>query len=79
MSAAALLAIFKGLLQLANTVAGFFQEHQLLEAGKAIQNGENLQRVLGALQKAEAARLDVERRLQLDPSWLPDNDPNRRD
>ena len=74
-----LLAVLKGLLSLADSIAGYLREGQLLEAGRAIESSANLQRALSEVSRANAARDDVARHLATDPLWMPDQDPNRRD
>ena len=73
------LALVNGLLSLANTIAGYLDKQQLLEAGKALANAPNLQKALDKNRAANDARGVVERRRAADPNWLPDNDPNRID
>lgn len=78
-SASAALAIVKGLISLANAIAGYFNDAQLLEAGKALERSANLQKAADENRKANAARDAVVVRLRDDPFWVPPHDPNRRD
>lgn len=73
------LALVNGLLSLANAIAGYLSNAQLLEAGKALEQASNLKRALDEVRRANAARDVIGDRMRSDPNWLPDNDPNRRD
>ena len=73
------LAILKGLLSLADSIAGYLREGQMLEAGAALANAKNLQVAQDAHRRASAARDVIGDRLRVDSGWMPPSDPNRRD
>ena len=73
------LAVLQALLSVADAVAGYLKEGQMLEAGAALANAKNLQAAQDAHRRASAARDVIGDRLRVDPSWVPPSDPNRRD
>lgn len=58
---------------------GYLSAKQQQEAGMSIVTAQNLQNAQEAWRNAEAARSAVRTKLQLDPNWMPDHDPNKRD
>lgn len=74
-----ILAIVKLLLSFADGLMGYLSAQQQQEAGKALERSANLTRALDENRRANDARGVVERRRAADPTWLPDNDPNRID
>lgn len=74
-----LLALLRVVLSLADAIAGYLREGQMLEAGQALAQSKNLQRALDAVRTADAARGVIADNLARDPAFMPDNDPNRRD
>lgn len=73
------LAVLKLVLVIADKVASYLGNDQLLEAGKALANSTNLQRALNATRDAQRARDIIGDHIARDPAFMPDADPNRRD
>lgn len=65
------IAFFTALIRLANIVASFFSEKQLLDAGAALRDAKSLQKVLDANAKADAIARDVESGKLSDPFVQP--------
>jgi hypothetical protein len=71
--------ILKLLLSVADKVATYLTQDQLLEAGEALANSRNLTRALDAARNAQHARDVIGDNLARDPTWVPPpTDPNRR-
>ena len=62
-----ILSLLKLVLSFADTLASLLREHQLEEAGKAIQNSANLKAALDANDKADAIVRDVDAGVLHDP------------
>jgi len=65
-SIASIMSVIKGLLGVANKIAGYMEKKQLMDAGKAKQQKENLQEARDAVSKAIDARRDAHRKFKSD-------------
>ena len=73
------LAVLQALLSVADAVAGYLREGQMLEAGAALANAKNLQVAQDAHRRSLAARDVIADNIARDDAWMPASDPNRRD
>lgn len=74
-----LLKLLRALLGLANTLASYLQERQLIEAGEAKAIAEGYKNAEDAIMRAKAARTDSNTKFN-DSDGVPDeDDPNLRD